>query len=235
MSGIIIIALLLTCAVCLLLVAIPAVIMFVKIKKLSNWIRIPIIITACIISICSFPFILFGLTSWLGQMTTSYAFNVTVQEANKKCYPDMPLEAIDVNYFTSAGGLNLLYDCQVTEQVFLSWMEKRGWKPVRFITKENNKTVWADEKLPFPKFRGLGISSVDNGPRYTWPPFSVKVYSTKLYAQYWQNNYSGTKYEITIKNGYYFDDYDTEAFDDSGFTVVYDIDAGRLYLCSTRF
>ena len=214
-----------------LLAIVFGVIIF-RIKRLPIWARIAIVIAVLPVSIYLFlsVFTFDGFVTWFDQISTSYAFGVTAQEANKNCYPKLPLEATDINYFNSSGAYLRWYDCKMSEAVFLVWTKQQNWKPVRFITNGKGETRWADEKPPFPKFGALGTSYFNDGQRSIMLPFTVEAFSAKLYTQYWRNNYSGPPYQIRVKNGYYFDDYDTEKFDDVGSTVIYDTDTGHLYL-----
>jgi len=161
---------------------------------------------------------------WLYR--SRYGFGLSSEAANEAGVTlQIPKGAHDVNYRVGfAGGTFAVIDFQITESDFLLWMQAQGWTPSRFVLNDEGDTVWADPGPPFPDYLGLGRAA-GVGSR---PPLHVTVIPVKS----WRN---GTHEEIEVKNGYYFDNYEVDVFDDSGDTVVYNMETGRAYVRRTSF
>ena len=151
--------------------------------------------------------------------TADYGFNVTPEAANNVALPKLrvPVLAFDVSYRYGLDGTRYLVEFQIDEAGFLSWVGTRGWEVDKFVTDERDETGWADPAQPLPKYSGLGFSE-----KGTPPPFRVEVTPVISF-------YEGTFDRKRIRNGYYFDDFDVGTFDDDGYTVIYDLDEGRVY------
>lgn len=141
---------------------------------------------------------------------TSSGKGVTADVANASLMTfKVPLGATDVNfrheYFS---GLIDQADFNVDEKLFHEWSKQNGWAPTRFSMRDDgiHWDVAGDSQLPDQVF--VTPVALENESRSD---------------------------DLDVLNGYYFDDYEKDVFDDSGLTVVYDMDRGRAYIQRTTF
>ena len=148
----------------------------------------------------------------------NYGFGVTPAEANVGGFVSaigVPEVAEDVDYrVCPAAGALVVLEFQIEEKDFLAWLASKGWEAHRFV-REGDRNVWQDSESTLPKFAPKDLP--------------VTVTPVRSYLD-------GTYQEVEVKEGYYSDNYDPEDdYDDSGDTVVYDLETGRTYLRRTTY
>lgn len=168
-------------------------------------------------------FFVAGVFYAIENASDKFKFSVLPSEVPMK----LPKDASDVDYRWSWGGSRYTADFNISETGFLNWMKEMGLlnRTNRFTTYDNNHgTYWAEVHAPpFPKYLGLGYS--DKG---SVPPLRIEADDVRKYP-------NPSVVRVIIKNGYYHDDYNTEGFDDSGRTIIFDSDSGRAYCRISRF
>jgi hypothetical protein len=152
-------------------------------------------------------------------------FGLSLRDVRVPISP-LPEGASDVNYWWSGhAGTREVADFAVSEQDFLTWTQSRGWKPRKFRAtgKGYPDTRWEDPDYKPPAGHGRGVRSAEG----EGIPTCIRTARGMVH---------GTCEEVTILNGYYFDTYlPYPQFDDSGWTVFYDLDRKRAYLVYTAF
>jgi hypothetical protein len=146
----------------------------------------------------------------LPAATTYSGRGASAAEANSRLGMfKVPATASNVDYRHSFfSGLTDAADFDLDLAEFHQWMADNQRKPLAFATTAN-RVEWSDGK---PQRISLPI---------TVTPVAVLI-----------DRRGG---DMQVDNGYYFDDYDRDRFDDSGLTIVYDSDKQRVYMGRTTF
>ncbi|MCH8868855.1 MAG: hypothetical protein IIC85_04035 [Chloroflexi bacterium] len=162
--------------------------------------------------VLGFPPLVVGAWALLIYLTTHNGIDTTASEANRYLHAfQLPPNASDVDFRHSEFmPIPDRADFLINENDFLAWAAVNQWNVCRF-TYDGEEVHWQEHAGVLPAHAPTDWITVV-------PIQSVMEQNVR---------------RIDVQEGYYFDTYDHDKFDDSGMTVVYDLINSRAYIHDT--